>query len=379
MKGNGKGEPVRRVIALEEAFLHPKLREQYSPALIKMFDLLGGRLTDVGPARIRRMDSAGIDLQVLSHVQPGVQTLERDLAIQLSREVNDWLGEIVNTYPTRFAGFAMLPTQSPEDAASELERTVTQFGFKGALINGHTHGRYLDDAAFSPIFERAQALNVPIYIHPTDPPEAVTEIYYRPYPAMVQGWGWQVETGTHLLRLMCGGVFDRYPRLKVIVGHMGELIPFCLERVNLALTFGDWILANQNRASGQSARNGMEKSVNYYMRENVFVTTSGVFDHPVLYCVLAKLGIDNLLFSVDDPFRDNFAAVDFLNTAELSQEDKEKLAHGNAERVLGLSLATDSSGGRNQSFLSSATYSVRTFEARTKARMARAMLSFLVK
>lgn len=376
---NGKDNPATRVIALEEAFLHPKLRERYPSAWGKMFDLLGDRLTDVGPERIRRMDAAGIDMQVLSHVQPGVQTFDRDVAVRLSREVNDWLGGVVNAYPTRFGGFAMLPTQAPEEAARELERTVTQFGFKGALINGHTQGRYLDDDAFSPIFERAQALNVPIYIHPTDPPEAVTDIYYRNYPAMVQGWGWQVETGTHLLRLMCAGVFDRYPRLKVIVGHMGELIPFCLERVNLALTLGDWILASQERASGQSARRGMEKSVNYYMRENVFITTSGVFDHAVLNCAIAKLGIDNILFSVDDPFRDNVAAVDFLNTAELSREDREKLAHGNAERVLGLSTGIDSRKDRTQSFLASATYSVRTFQARSKAKMARAMLSFLVK
>lgn len=379
MTSNEKDQPVTRVIALEETFLHPKLREQYPPGWGKMLDLLGDRLTDVGPERIRRMDAAGIDMQVLSHVQPGVQTLEGDLAIRLCREVNDWLGEVVHTYPSRFAGFAMLPTQSPKEAASELERTVTQFGFKGALINGHTQGRYLDDDAFSPIFERAQALNVPIYIHPTDPPEAVTDIYYRGYPAMVQGWGWQVETGTHLLRLMCGGAFDRYPRLKVIVGHMGELIPFCLERVNLALTFGDWILASQERASGQSARKGMEKSVNYYMRENVFITTSGVFDHPVLYCAIAKLGIDNILFSVDDPFRDSFAAMDFLNKAELSREDKEKLAHGNAERVLGLSPRVDSRKDRTQSFLSGAKSSIASFEARTKAKMARAILSFLVK
>jgi predicted TIM-barrel fold metal-dependent hydrolase len=168
------------------------------------------------------MDAAGIDLQVLSHVAPGVQTLEPTTAVSLSKEVNDWLGEVTNTYPTRFAGFATLPVQSPKDAADELERTVTQLGFKGALINGHTQGRYLDDKSFSVLLEQAEALDVPIYIHPTDPPQAVMDVYYRDYPAMITGsWGWQVETGTHLLRLICGGVFDRLPRLKIIVGHMG--------------------------------------------------------------------------------------------------------------------------------------------------------------
>ena len=201
------------------------------------------------------MDAAGIDLQVLSHIQPGVQMLDRDTAIRVSREVNDWLGGIVRGYPTRFGGFAMLPTQSPEDAADELERTVEQFGFKGALINGHTNGRYMDDLSFSPLFERAQALDVPIYIHPTDPPQAIKNVYYTDYdPALTVGWGWQVETGTHLLRLMAGGVFDRYPRLKIIVGHMGELIPFALPRINTALTLGNWLLAAQSKDSRPQAK-----------------------------------------------------------------------------------------------------------------------------
>jgi predicted TIM-barrel fold metal-dependent hydrolase len=219
------------------------------------------------------MDAAGINLQVLSHVQPGVQTLDRDTAIRMSIEINDWLGTITKKYPTRFAGFAMLPTQSPKDAADELQRTVTQLGFKGALINGHTYGRYMDDISFSPIFERAQALDVPIYIHPTDPPQAVLDTYYKDYyPAMTQSWGWQVETGTHLLRMMSGGVFGRYPRLKIIVGHMGELIPFALTRINTALTFGNWLVANQSKDAKSADHRAMQQSVFYYMKENVFIT-----------------------------------------------------------------------------------------------------------
>jgi predicted TIM-barrel fold metal-dependent hydrolase len=171
-----------------------------------------------------------------------------------------------------------LPTQSPSDAADELERTVTQLGFKGALINGHTQGRYLDDDAFSPIFERAQSLDVPIYIHPGDPPQAVIETYYKNCPALMQSWGWQVETGTHLLRLILTGVFDRYPRLKVILGYMGELIPFCLKRINKALTLGDWLLIGQNNAD--LPNKVMQKSVAYYMRANVFITTSSLWCNP---------------------------------------------------------------------------------------------------
>ncbi|HUZ17646.1 MAG TPA: amidohydrolase family protein, partial [Spirochaetia bacterium] len=296
-----------RVIALEEAFLHPKLMELFPVALQQKYAVIKERLMDVGPERISRMDAAGIDLQVLSHVEPGVQFLEDpESAIRLSVEINDWLADIVGAYPSRFAGFAALPTQSPEDAARELERTVTRHGFVGALINGHTRGKYLDDESFAPIWERAQKLDVPIYIHPTDPPPSVSGFYYGDSPPLITGWGWQVETGTHLLKLITGGVFDRYPKLKVIVGHMGELLPFCFTRVNTALTMGEWLLSAQDakeKIPGQRAR--MEKSFSYYMSRNVYVTTSGVFDLPPFECALNYLGIDNILFSVDDPFQDN--------------------------------------------------------------------------
>jgi predicted TIM-barrel fold metal-dependent hydrolase len=370
MNKNGE-KSVARIIALEEAFLHPKLRDLYPASYVKLLDMVKGRLTDVGPERIRRMDAAGIDLQVLSHVQPGVQTLERNTAIRLSREVNDWLGGIIQEYPTRFAGFAMLPTQSPMDAADELERTIAQLGFKGVLINGHTNGRYLDDDAFSPIFERAQALDVPIYIHPTDPPQTIIDSYYKNCPALMQSWGWQVETGTHLLRLISSGVFDRFPNLKIIVGHMGELIPFGLKRINTALTMGNWLLASQSKGTDSAGGACIQKSVFYYMRANVFITTSGVFDQAALNCAIAELGIDNILFSVDDPFGDNFEGVDFLNKAHLSNEDKEKLAHKNAERILKLSSGTNSR--RNPSL------SLFSFRAKVKARMARTLMSFLVR
>jgi predicted TIM-barrel fold metal-dependent hydrolase len=246
MNENGE-KAVTRIITLEEHFLHPKLRELYPASWVKMLDMIKGRLTDVGPERIRRMDAAGIDLQVLSHVQPGVQTLERNTAIRLSREVNDWLAAVIQEYPTRFAGFAMLPIQSPIDAAEELERSVSQLGFKGALINGHTNGRYLDEDLFSSIFERAQALDVPLYLHPTDPPQGIVDIYYKDCPVMMQSWGWQVETGTHLLRLISRGVFDRFPNLKIIVGHMGELIPLHSSASTPLLRWGTGFLQASRR------------------------------------------------------------------------------------------------------------------------------------
>jgi len=361
-----------RIIALEEAFIHPKLRELYPNEYLKSLAPVLERLSDVGPERIRRMDAAGIDLQVLSHIQPGVQMLDRDTAICLSKEVNDWLGGIVEEYPARFAGFATLPTQSPEDAADELERTVRQFGFKGALVNGHTHGIYMDDPSFSPLFERAQELDVPIYIHPTDPPRAIVDIYYDGYtPAMTVGWGWQVETGTHLLRLISGGVFDRYPHLKIIIGHMGELIPYALPRINLALTLGNWLTETRSNDSQSAPRKAMQQSVLYYMKKNVFITTSGVFDQAALTCAIAVLGIDNILFSVDEPMRDNFEGVAFLRAAQLAKEDKEKLAHKNAERVLKLVPEANPRRSPGPSFFA--------FRAKAKAKLARVLLSFLVK
>lgn len=360
-------KPATKIIALEEAFLHPKLRDLYDPAYIKQLSLINDKLVDVGPERIKRMDAAGIDLQVLSHVAPGVQTLERNKAVPLAREVNDWLGQIIEQYPTRFAAFASLATQSPKDAADELERTVTQLGFKGALINGHLDGRYLDDKEFRPILERAQALDVPIYLHPYRPPEAITKVYY-PTPGMAQGWGWMVDTGTHVLRLMASGTFDQYPRLKIIVGHMGELIPFNLHRLNKGMTLADWLLGSQSDTPV------MQKSMLNYMRQNVYITTSGSFDQAALQCSIAQLGIDNVMFSVDDPFSDNFEAMEFLSKADLSKEDKEKFAHGNVERLLKLSGAAQASS--TSAGFQTAMFN---FKARSKAKMAKALLGFLVK
>jgi predicted TIM-barrel fold metal-dependent hydrolase len=372
-------KPATRVIALEEAFVHPKLWELFSPALRQRYALVKDGLSDVGPARIRRMDAAGIDMQVLSHVQPGVQFIEhRETAIRVSVEVNDWLADVVKMYPTRFAGFAMLPTQAPDVAAEELERTVTQLGFKGALINGQTHGRYLDDESFAVLLERAQSLDVPIYIHPSEPPQAVTDAYYRDYPVMVIGWGWAVDTGTHVLRMICAGVFDRYPRLKIIIGHMGELLPYCLTRLNL-MTLGDWLLtAQQTKATGSAARPQTQKSVHYYMRRNIFVTSSGVFDQPVLACAAAMLGIDNLMFSVDDPLRDNFEAMEFLSATRLSAADKEKFAHGNAERLLRLPPVTGARTGASHSRAKRLAASLFTLRARTKSKLGRKLVTFLV-
>lgn len=373
-------KPVSRVIALEEAFLHPKMWGIFPTSIQEEFRIVKAQLSDVGDGRIREMDAAGIDLQVLSHVAPGVQIVKNPAqAISLCREVNDWLGEAIKAHPTRFAGFAMLPTQSPRDAANELGRTVKELGFKGALINGHTNGAYLDDESFSVLFDQAEALDVPIYLHPTDPPETITKLYYRADPAMIPGWGWPVETGTHLLRMMTAGVFDQHPQLKIIVGHMGELLPYCMTRLNQALTMGEELFAAQEKKTANSKpRKVMEKNVSYYMRKNVYVTTSGVFDQPVFECARSVLGLDNMLFSVDYPMQDNFEAMEFLRASKLSAPDKEKLAHENAERLLKLSSADGSlaSSRRPQGSMQSSMYA---FRARAKSKMRRALISLMVK
>ncbi len=372
---------VSRVIALEEAFLYPKIFDLYPLDLQQRYGPVKDKLFDVGPERIKRMDAAGIDMQVLSHTQPGIEMLEDTAtAIQLSKEINDWLGDIIQKHPSRFAGFATLPTQSPKDAADELERTVKQFGFKGALINGHTHGRYLDHESFFILLKRAEILDVPIYIHPTDPPKEISETYYQGSTTLITGWAWSVETATHLLRMIVGGVFDRHPNLKIIIGHMGELIPFCYSRLSLALSLGEWLLAAQDtKTTGSHPINRMGKSFNYYMKENVYVTTSGVFDQSVFACALDFLGIDNLLFSVDDPFRDNFEAMDFLDACNLSTRDKEKLAFGNAARLLKISTFDDAKADAFQSPIQKNGFSLNAFRARMKSKIGRALLSFLVK
>jgi predicted TIM-barrel fold metal-dependent hydrolase len=260
----------------------------------------------------------------LSTAAIGVEELDPDEALSMSRELNDILAAAVSEHPDRFGGFAVLPTLDAAAAADELERTVSEFGFKGALISGHTRGRFLDDRAFWPIFERAEALGVPIYLHPTRPPPQVAEAYYSGLPDRVgnalalAGWGWHCETGLHALRLVLGGVFDRYPRLRVIIGHMGENIPFSLARADEVLT----PFAN------------LERRVGDYFHENFYITTSGYFTFPPLLCALMVLGADRIIFSVDYPYSDNVEARAFLDSAPISDADREKIAHGNVERLL---------------------------------------------
>ncbi len=285
------------------------------------------KLQDIGDKRIAEMDAAGIDMQVLSLSAPGVEQAEIEEQISAAREVNDWLADGVKKNPTRFAAFATLPVAAPEKAAAELDYRVTQQGFKGTLINGHTRGRYLDDRFFSPILERAEALDVPIYIHPTMPPKGVVEAYYSGFSPEVSsifsiaGWGWHIETSVHVIRMILGGVFDRYPKLQVVIGHMGEGIPFFLQRINETMP---------------RQLTKLQRPIEAYLRENIHYTSSG-FNFPAPFLnLLLEVGVDRIMFSADDPYQSMAKSVAFLQHVPVSEADRERIAHGNAEKLLRL-------------------------------------------
>lgn len=283
------------------------------------------RLEDFGDLRRRELDEAGIDVQVLSHAPTGPQRLPADIAVDASRKVNDRLHAFVQSEPTRYAGFAALPAQVPEAAADELQRCVEDLKFKGALLHGLTDGRFLDERFFWPVFARAEALDVPIYIHPARPLPAVIDAYYGPYkdshPAIVQAaWGFGVETATHAIRLVLSGLCNEYPKLKLLIGHLGEGIPFHLSRIDEALS-----------------RPGNEPSdFAKVFREHFYVTTSGFFSDTALRCCIEEMGLDRVMFAVDWPFVSNKAGTDWLKAAPLSQEELDKIAHGSAAKLLGL-------------------------------------------
>jgi 2,3-dihydroxybenzoate decarboxylase len=313
-----------QVIALEEHYLDPEVKPHFTGIDSPGRPQLVARLENVGQGRLAEMDAAGIDIQVLSHAAPSLQKLaDAELAVRLARSANDRLAETVAAHPDRFAGFAALPTPDPQRAADELERAVTRLGFKGAMVHGLTNGLFLDDRRFWPIFERAQALDVPLYLHPSIPHPAVIEAYYKDYaerfPTILRAaWGFTVETATQGIRLVLSGVFDAYPRLKFIIGHFGEGLPFMLWRINMGF-----------------ARDGV--APNWFRDafcEHFWVTTSGFFSDPALLHGIQEIGIDRILFSVDYPFVENAPGAEWGRRIPLCAEDREKILSGNAKRLL---------------------------------------------
>ena len=311
--------PVRR-IALEEHFWTPELRELRRGHDVFTDPELCRRLTDLGELRIAEMDAAGIDLQVISHVEPATQNFEPDEAVRLARAANDLLHQAIVAHPTRFAGFAALPTPDPQAAARELERAVGALGFKGAMVHGLTRGRFLDEKAFWPIFEAAQSLDVPIYLHPATPHPDVIAAYYEGYPSMVRvGHGFTGEMSAAAIRLVLSEVFVTFPRLQVILGHLGEALPFLLPRVDRYVSRE---MKGRNFAVG--------------LRQHFYFTTGGKFTHAALQCAIEAIGIERLMFAVDWPFHSNLDGIAFIEKAPIGEDAKAMIFADNARRLLRL-------------------------------------------
>lgn len=321
-----------KTIAIEEHFTTPMYREKVHANEFRNFYLssrseqIGHDIVeqnaDLAGKRLAHMDAAGVDVQVLSFGSPGAQGFGADIAIPMARDANDRAFEAVTAHPDRFAAFAALPTAAPEAAADELERCVSKLGFKGCMIHGHTQGSFLDERKHWVIFERAQALRVPIYLHPTLPHPGALKAYFEGYEELARaGWGFAVDTSCHFLRIVFAGVFDAYPDLKIILGHLGEGLPFAMHRLN-------------DHTWRAAARRGLKKTPLQYLRDNLLVTTSGNWYEPAFLCTLLALGADNILFAVDWPYEPNTAGIEFLKKISISDLDREKIAHLNAERIL---------------------------------------------
>ena len=322
-----------RTITLEEHFATPLFLDGPGQDLKNAALKFEGRgtklvepLCDIGDKRIAAMDAAGIDMQVLSLTSPGTEQLDAAEAMALARESNDALAAAVKKNPSRFAGFAALPTMVPDKAAAELESRIRGGGFVGAVISGHVRGRYLDDKFFWPILEAAEALNAPIHIHPTKPPQAVFDAYYSGFSPLVNdmfgspGWGWHIETAVHVVRVILGGAFDRFPKLQLVIGHLGEGLMSMFQRLDVMTP----------------AMTKLQKPITSYLRENVHYTFSG-FNFPATFLdLLLEVGVGRIMFSADHPYQSMAAAKAFLEQIPVSAADRERIAHGNAEKLFRL-------------------------------------------
>jgi uncharacterized protein len=321
-----------RIITLEEHITTPAILKASSDgqgvlSSSAFIQALHAKLLDTGEGRLADMDASGISMQVLSISSSPIDKLDPAAGHALARDTNDILAAAVKAHPDRFAAFCTLALQDPQKSAAELDRCVRQLGFKGVMVNGTVNGQFLDDPKFTPFFEAAQALDVPVYLHPAPPPRPVMDAYFKGLPGQLgfmlstAGWGWHVEAGLHTLRLIITGVFDRFPRLKMILGHMGENIPFSLARSEMAFSRG---------------ASNIKRPVSEYFQEHFWLTTSGYFTSPPFLCMLQIVGADRIMFSVDYPFSPNDIGRKFLDSLTVCREDHEKIAHGNAETLLRL-------------------------------------------
>ncbi len=315
-------------IALEEHFLCPGFEDYWKTTVEDVdpavYEQVVRRLSDFGELRLGAMDGAGIERAVLSLSGPGVQ-IERDTAtaIRNAKSANDFLAKEIQNWPHRYLGFAHLAMQDAKAAADELERCMNELGFCGAMINGHTNGQYLDHPSLYPFWERAEALGAPIYLHPADPvaPMPVLEGHKGLKRAT---WEWGVETGSHALRLVFGGHFDRFPKAKFCVGHLGETLPYLLWRFD-------------SRAKLYGVK--LAKPPSQYIKDNIMVTLSGMFSAEPLHCAISALGHEQVMFSADYPFESSKEAAEFMDHTPLSPDVRGDIAYNNAVRYLNLKSA----------------------------------------
>lgn len=284
------------------------------------------RLLDLEQLRLAEMDANGVDMHLLSLATPGVQMLDRDTAVSLAALANDRLIETIRRHPTRFAGLASLAPQNPTAAAKEMDRAINTLKLNGFIVNSHTDNLYLDDQRFWPILEAAESLNAPLYIHPRAPSDGMAAPF-RDYRMEGAIWGYGMETGTHAVRLMLSGVLDRFPKIRIVLGHMGEALPFWLWRL-------DYMASPGSRAA---LRNKLKPSE--YVRRNFAITTSGLEDPLALRLAIDKLGVDRVMWAIDYPFQLTPASVAFMDAAQLSESERDRISHRNAERIFGIAAA----------------------------------------
>jgi 2,3-dihydroxybenzoate decarboxylase len=341
------GTPYIR-IAAEEAFAPPEILDAYrkliarEPGLDPGFTSLMGfylgaspravqvmsRMTDLGELRLRDMDESGIARQILSLTSPGVQIFDASTGTALAQLSNDYLAGAIEKRPDRFQGLAAVAPQDPAAAVKELERGVRKLGLKGAIVNSHTRGEYLDDPKFWPIFEAAAALNVPIYLHPNTPPPAMIG------PFLERGldgaiYGFAVETGLHMLRIIVSGVFDRFPSLRMVLGHLGEALPYWLFRI-------DFMHRAMVAANRYPAVKKLNRKPSEYFKENIYVTTSGMAWQPPILYAQSVLGADRVLYAMDYPYQFVPEEVKVTDELPISEADKRKLYQTNAESLFSL-------------------------------------------
>jgi 5-carboxyvanillate decarboxylase len=341
----GRGRKPLRKIATEEACSIPAVAEALRhvartasdnldiPLVRMIYDappetepLFLKDLLDIDAARLAVMDQYGVDMHLLSLTAPGVQMFDARTAAALATQANDALAEAVRKHPTRFAALASFAPQDPKAAVKEMERAIRTLKLNGFVVNSHTNNEYLDDPKYWPILEAAEALDAAIYIHPRAPSDGMAEPF-RDYRMESAVWGYGMEVGTHAVRLMLSGVFDRFPKLKIVIGHMGEAVPFWLWRL-------DYMGKPGAGPAGRPAdRRANKLKPSEYFKQNFLITTSGVEDPLALKYCIEKIGADNVMWAIDYPYQPTAPAVEFIETAPISAADREKIAHGNAERV----------------------------------------------